>query len=186
MKNPYTIGKKVYLRHPTIQDAEGAWHEWLSDEETTRWLGLRNWPNSVEKQKEFYEKSIQTQERLILSIIDISTNDHIGICSLSSINWVHRYCDIAIIIGKKKFRKGPHYLEAMSLLLRTAFLRLNLRLVKSAFVSSNEATKVMHQLFRFNEVGRIPKMYWDKGEYVDYIIAALGRSEWLKKNNIKK
>ena len=77
MYNPYAEGKHVYLRHPTPSDVEGRWHEWLSDEETTQWLDLRNWPNSVERQREFYESLKKTENRLVLSIVDKESGQHI-------------------------------------------------------------------------------------------------------------
>jgi len=182
MYNPYTVGSHVYLRHPTIEDVEGSWHEWLSDEETTRWLGMRYWPNTVENQREFYNSSLKSKDRLILSIVDKETDKHIGVCNLSGINWLHRYCDLAIIIGDLEFRKGPHMLESVSLLLRTAFLRLNMRIVKSSFASTNEASQAIHNIFRFKEVGRLEGLLWDRGVYVDNIIAMLKREDWMIRN----
>ena len=183
MYNPYSVGTHIYLRHPTLEDVEGPWHEWLSDEETTRWLGIRYWPNTVESQREFYESSLKSKDRLILSIIDKETDKHIGVCNLSGINWLHRYCDLAIVIGDVDFRKGPHMLEAVSLLLRIAFLRLNMRIVKSSFASSNEASQAIHNIFRFKEVGRLEGLLWDRGDYVDNIIAMLKREDWMARNS---
>lgn len=184
MYNPYAVGSLVYLRHPTLADAEGVWHEWLSDEETTRWLGLRHWPNSVERQREFYESCKRGEERLVLSIIDMETDKHIGVCNLSSINWVHRYCDLAVVIGEQSFRKGPHMLEAVSLLLRIAFLRLNMRIIKSSYAASNEASQAIHDVFRFREVGRLEGLLWDRGRYVDNVIAMLRREDWMRRNGL--
>ena len=41
MDNPYIIGKQIYLRHPTEEDALGKWHEWFSDEELTKHMNDR-------------------------------------------------------------------------------------------------------------------------------------------------
>jgi len=182
MYNAYVVGSHVYLRHPTLTDVEGPWHEWLSDEETTRWLGLRYWPNSVEQQREFYDSCKPNDDRLVLSIVDIASERHIGVCNLSGINWVHRYCDMAIVIGDRDYRKGPHLLEAVSLLLRTAFMRLNLRVVKSSFAASNEASGALHSVFRFQEVGRLKQLFWDHGRYVDSVIMMLRREDWFERN----
>jgi RimJ/RimL family protein N-acetyltransferase len=180
MINSYITGNTLYLRHPTRNDALGSWHEWLSDEETTRWLNMRHWPNSIEKQIKFFESLEADAGRLVLSIVDIESDKHIGVCSLSHINWVHRYCEIAIIIGDKSFRKGSHNLEAMNLLLRVAFRRLNMRNVKSAYALSNESSCVMHKVLRFKEVGRVPSLYWDRGNYVDEVISVLSFSDWKR------
>jgi RimJ/RimL family protein N-acetyltransferase len=185
MYNPYAIGHQVYLRHPTIEDVNGPWHEWLSDEHTTHWLGMRYWPNSIESQRKFYESSLNDKSRLVLSIVDLETERHIGTCSLGSINWVHRNCEIAIIIGEIDFRKGPYVSDTMSLLLNIAFLRLNLLNITSHFISSNEATRAMHKVFRFNEVGKLKEYFWDRGKYSDMIIAMLKKEEWMRRNGIQ-
>ncbi len=184
MKNPYAVGQRIYLRHPTGEDVEGRWHEWLSDEETTRWLVLHHWPNSVDAQREFYEASKRSRDRLVLAAIDRESDRHIGICNLSSISWVHRFCDIAVVIGEPEYRTGPYVLEAMSLLLRIAFLRLNLRIVKSSFVAGNEASQTIHDVFGFKEAGRIEKLFWDRGQYVDNVITTLTRREWMARNSM--
>lgn len=183
MYNPYVSGKTVYLRHPTIEDAEGSWHEWFSDENTTRWMSLRTFPNSLEKQKIFLEQVVDQKDRLVLSIVDIATERHIGVCNLSQINWVHRHCDVAIVMGDTDFRKGQHSLESMSLLLRSAFLRLNMRNVISTYAETNKSSEALNRVFGFREVGRLPDMFWDRGKYVDVIIAMLDHETWAKRDS---
>ena len=74
MLNPYISGKSVYLRHPTEEDALGKWHEWFSDEETTKYIVDQYWPNSVDGQLAHYrtlaEETIRGDRRqLVLSVV---------------------------------------------------------------------------------------------------------------------
>jgi RimJ/RimL family protein N-acetyltransferase len=181
MYNPYVVGKYVYLRHPTEEDVYGKWHEWFSDEETTKYLIERFWPNSKEEQYNFYQSIISGKNRLVLSIIEIESDKHIGVCNLSSINWVHRFCDIAIVMGERKYRKGSHAFESLALLLKIAFLRLNLRIVKGGYVASNKATKQLVKIFRFQEIGKFTNLCWINGRYEDLICVMLHRDDWLKR-----
>ena len=126
MINPYIIGKHVYLRHPTEEDANGKWYEWFSDEETTKYLEARYWPNCIENQLEFYNALIKDKRNLVLSIVTRSDDVHIGVLSLSNINWVHRYAEVVMVIGEKSYRKMPYTLEAHILQHKVAFFRLNL------------------------------------------------------------
>ena len=186
MYNPYSVGELVYLRHPTIEDVDGSWHEWLSDEELTRWLDERNFPNSKESQMEFYKahSNFHLSNRLLLSIIEKEKDTHIGVCNLSSLNWVNRSCDIAIIIGNKDYQKGPYLTESFSILIRIAFLKLNLRIIKSFYSENNKSSVLMNRLFNFSKVGSIPKLVYDPktGTYVDQIISILNRDDWIKVN----
>ena len=63
MKNPYAIGKSIYLRAPIIEDVKGDWYQWFSDPESTQYLADRYWPNTVESQMEFYEATKTSKER---------------------------------------------------------------------------------------------------------------------------
>lgn len=185
MYNPYIVGKRIYLRHPTLQDAEGRWHEWFSDEETMQWVPSQYWPNSIENQRAFYEKILVSRDRLVLSIVDIKTDKHIGVCNLSNINLQDRHAGIAVVIGEKDYRKGPYVLEAVSMLLKIAFTRLNLRILKGDYLSSNPATAALIELFHFKEVGRYPELTWQNGQYVDNIMVMLHRDDWLIRNKGK-
>lgn len=181
MYNPYMVGKHVYLRHPTEEDALGRWHEWFSDEETTKYLVDRFWPNSKEAQLDFLE-SAKDRSRLLLSIVTIEDDKHIGVVSLSSINWVHRYADPAIVIGEKEYQKGVYTIDAWSLILKVAFIRMNLRIVRSTRVKSNEASRSMDRLFNFKVVGEYKNLICIDGKYDDLVVGMLDKKSWLKRN----
>ena len=182
MYNPYVIGKKVYMRHPIEEDVEGKWHEWFSDEETTKYLVERYWPNSKERQYEFFKNIISDKDRLVLSIIDIETDKHIGVGNLNAINWVHGYCYLAVVIGEKEFKKGAYAFECFSLILRTAFIRLNLRNVVGSYVNSNVFTEKMLKVLGFQHTGTYKDLYCIDGQFHDCHLNLLKREDWLKRN----
>ena len=124
MKNPYIVGKSIYLRHPTLEDVKGDWYEWLSDPEITKYLSERYWPNSIESQSEFFNNLHKSKNKLVLAVCDIKTDKHIGITSLNNINWVHGFAEIALIIGDKNYQSGLNAIESTSLLLKIAFTKL--------------------------------------------------------------
>ena len=86
MYNPYVVGKQVYLRHPIEEDVYGKWHEWLSDEETTKFLDARFWPNNREMQLAFYNSLENDKHKLVLSILANSVPEAplIGILSTTT------------------------------------------------------------------------------------------------------
>jgi len=182
MYNPYKIGKRIYLRHPTEEDVQGKWHEWFSDEEITKFMVDRFWPNSKEAQLEFYKSLINSRDRLALSIVENSNDEHIGIISLNGINWIHRYADIALVIGEKKYAKGPIATEAFALMLKVAFVRLNLLNVKSAYSISNKNSEAMHRLFKFKKVGTYENLLLINGSLDSLILEVLDRESWLRRN----
>jgi len=182
MKNPYAIGKTIYLRAPSADDVEGNWYQWFSDPEITQYLGDRFWPNTIESQVAFYESIKNTQERLVLCICSLETDEHIGICNLSCIKWIHRHADVALVIGEKKYRNGPVAIETMSLLLDIAFNRLNMLNLRASHISTNPHTPLLVKIFGFQEVGRFKKFSYFRGEYVDLVFSQLSRNDWATRN----
>tara|TARA_B100000315_G_scaffold224282_1_gene229683 strand:+ start:4936 stop:5505 length:570 start_codon:yes stop_codon:yes gene_type:complete len=182
MYNPYMLGKQIYFRHPVEQDVKGKWHEWFSDEEITKYMTDRFWPNSKEAQLIFYKSLFKNKDKLVLSIVNKSNDEHIGIISLSSINWVHSYADIALVLGEKEYRKGSIAVEAFSMMLKVAFIRLNLKNVKSAYNTLNKESEALHRLMKFNKVGVYKKLACIDGNDVDVIVEMLDRRSWIKRN----
>ena len=112
----------------------------------------------------------------------VFNNIVISVCNLNFINFVHGVCEIALAIGEKEFRKGSYGFECFTLLLKIAFLKLNLRIIKSNYIESNEYTKNIQKVLRFKEIGKIKDWFWINGKYEDLIIEVLHRDEWLKRN----
>ena len=183
MYNPYIVGKQIYLRHPTEDDVQGKWHEWFSDEETMKFLESRFWPNSKESQLAYYNSLQNDRNKLVLSIVLISNDQHIGVISLNNINWIHRFGDIGIVIGEKKYSKGVYATEAYSLILKIAFLRLNLLNVKAGYCKANKSSEAILELFKFETVGMYKKMLLIDGKKEDGVITYLDKESWLKRNS---
>lgn len=182
MMNPYAIGKTIYLRAPRADDVEGNWYQWFSDPEITQYLTDRWWPNTPELQARFFDSLRHSRERLVLSICDRETDGHIGVCSLGAINWVHRYADVALVIGEMKYRNGAVAIEALALLIDIAFNRLNLLNLKSFHVSTNPFTPLLERIFGFREVGRYRELIHFRGAYADAIASQLTRADWEGRN----
>ena len=184
MRNPYIVGKQIYLRHPSEEDVAGKWHEWFSDEEVTKYIGDRYWPNSVEAQRDFYRSCLNSRSRLLLSVVDIKTEKHIGVCSVSNISWLHRYGDLSFVIGEGEYRKGTYGFEAASLLTNVSFQRLNFRTLRGGHVVSNEASAMVLKMLGFETVGTYKELFWADGKYNDYVLCMLRRESWLKRNRL--
>lgn len=183
MINPYIVGKHIYLRPPVEKDAEGPWHEWFSDEDVTRYLEARIFPNTVEEQIAFLRSVTGTPSEVVLAIIDKQNDRHIGVAALRGINWVHSFGDIAVVLGDKSYwQKAVYGLEAHTLLLRAAFLRLNLENIRASYMERNERARDLLALLRFREAGRYHNLYSIGGERCDGVLMQLSRKEWLARN----
>ena len=175
MKNPYSIGKHVYLRVPEVEDVDKGWYEWFSDPEITKYLVDRTFPNTKQKQLNFLSELTTDSSRLVLLICDINSDEIIGVTSLSNINWVHKYADLGIVIGNSNYRSGNFAIEAVSLILEIAFQRFNLQNVRGFTVEANIGSLAIQKYFGFIECGRIPNLVQYDKKYFSLVITVLHR-----------
>lgn len=182
MYNPYLIGKHVYLRHPTEADVVGRWHEWFSDPAILGGYIPYRRPNCVEKQREFYNDVVLNDNtRMVFSIVDKKTDKHIGVCNLSSIDWVSRYCDFAFIVGEKEFRCGVYTLEVAFLLMELVFKRLNFRWLYCGHIAVNIRSHTVMKFLGFEESGRHPQKFWCNGSWADHVFLMLSQEQWASR-----
>jgi len=53
--------------------------------------------------EEFYRNSALSSNNVILAIVDIDSDAHIGNIKLGPINWISRISPLGIMIGNKEF-----------------------------------------------------------------------------------
>ena len=184
MNNPYAIGSKVYLRAPTMEDAEGSWHEWFSDPEITKYLVDRYLPNSKQAQIEFFQSLSHSKDRIVFSICKVDNDEHIGVCGLSSINWFHGYADQTYVIGKTQPENAAIIIEVVKLLLDVSFNRLNLSNLKSVCVGSNPVTPLIDKMFGYKVVGKLSELVICEGKRDDLVIMQLTKADWIARNKV--
>ena len=128
VNNIFIEGEKIDLCVPIKEDIP-QWASWLNKGEVTKYLDQGFYPNNVDTQYEFYKKSLCDDSKLVLLIRDKSTK-LIGCCSLSSIDYKKRTCDIALFIGEKV---SDQYmaLEAIFRLSEHAFKVLGMNLINA-------------------------------------------------------
>ncbi len=126
--NDYFLkGTTVGLREPDIEKdiINGEWHTWFNDPTVTKHLVHGVYPVSRDKQVKYIINELQKSSSLIFSIIHIESNRHIGVVSLKNIDNLNRTAEIGIVMGPYRIPGAPA-IEAMSLIMKHAFDRLNL------------------------------------------------------------
>ena len=77
----------------------------------------------------FYQIRIDNRHVFIDAILNKKTGAHIGNIKLGDINWIHRFSELGIMIGDKRYWGKGYGEEACKLVLAYAFDRLNLNKV---------------------------------------------------------
>lgn len=178
MHHPFLIGKKLYLRGIEEGDLEGRYFDWLNDYEITKYMESGSFPNTVEKMQEYFRNVGRSGNNVLLAIIDMETDEHIGNVRLGPINWIHRTSFLGIMIGEKEFSGKGYGTEALKLVVDYAFNRLNLRKISADMNASNKASVRAYEKAGFKVEGRRKDELYVNGKYHDAIIMGLTKVDF--------
>ncbi|OHD55734.1 MAG: hypothetical protein A2Y33_13925 [Spirochaetes bacterium GWF1_51_8] len=121
------VGKKCYLS-PRDPDDSSHSAKWLNDVETSMNMSILVAPNEL-KIRERMEGSLSRMD-CEFAIVDLATDEYIGICRLHDIDWVSRSAVFGIVIGEKDYWGKGYGTEATCLILDYGFNILNLETVR--------------------------------------------------------
>lgn len=176
-------GKKVMLRALQEEDINERYLSWLHDQEVTKYMETGIFPTTLKELRNFYNKVAKSRTDLMFAIIDKKNNLHIGNIKLGSINWVHRFADLGIMIGDKKYWGSGYGQDACKLLLAYAFERLNLnKVILGVYVIHKSAIRV-YQKVGFKIEGKIRNLFNIGGRLIDKIIMGISQKEFKKIND---
>ena len=97
-KDIFLQGPNIYLRALNEQDILGNYTTWLNDTEITKYNSHGRFPMTVEKLLNFVQMSSQSNNSLVMAVVSLENDIHIGNISLQSINWIDRNAEIAFLL----------------------------------------------------------------------------------------
>lgn len=181
MYHPFLIGTNLYLRRIEKSDIEGNYFQWLNDQEVTRWMQNGIFPNSVESMLDYYQRIAVSRMEMVLAIVLLENDRHIGNIGLHNIHPVFRSAEIGILIGEKDIWGHGYGSESISLLVAHAFNRLNLNRLSAGAVIKNQGCIRAFEKAGFNREGVSRQAYYCEGRYEDCVQLGLLRDEWEQK-----
>lgn len=132
------IGKKCYLS-PLSENDIGNW---------IKWFGLTR-----ERAGEMIKDS-QCKMDKKFSIVDLISNESIGIVSLEDINQLYQNCSFSIFLSGKEHFSDGYGLEAINLILDCAFNFLNIHSVNVSVSSLDTDLIECCKAAGFKEIGK--------------------------------
>ncbi len=108
---------------PTMDHVENSsWSQWFNSQRTNRFTNHAVFPNTIEKQRDFFA-NLQSGQRLSLLIASKSSAEPIGTVSFSGIDFRHRVASVAIVMDTESdTRYSPlASLEAMAIMTTHGF-----------------------------------------------------------------
>lgn len=176
---PRIFGKRIMLREYMHEDIRFI-DRWVNNKEVTRMLDPNafTFPRPLEKTAELVAENIENGGPAFV-IGNINNGEYIGQIDLHKVNYRHRSAELGIVIGEKKYQGMGYGSEAIELLLKFAFEEMNLNRIMLHVVSYNQKAIDCYKKLGFVEEGRLRQAHWGEGKYVDMLIFAILREEWL-------
>lgn len=184
MKNPFLIGKAIYLSPLTKEDVSEDYISWLNDSEVCKANSHATFPNNYSKTLVYVESIQNSKTEIVFAIRWKKNNDHIGNISLQNINWVNRSGEIAILIGNKNYWNKGVGGEAYELLIGYGFNTLNLNRMFSGLAITNEGMIKVCEKNGMTKEGLMREVLYKEGRYIDATVYAILLKDYKRK--IKK
>lgn len=166
-------GKRIYLREVRLSDVNEQYYRWLNDGEVSQFLETRFFPQSLASIEKYVENLSISCDSVFLAIIIKKTNKHIGNIKIGSINWIHRFADVALVLGDKTNWGKGYATEAIKLIVDYAFTTLNLHRLNAGIYANNVGSLKAFLKAGFKEEGTQRKARFFRDKYVDEKIVGI-------------
>jgi RimJ/RimL family protein N-acetyltransferase len=178
MKNPFIIGDKIYLR-AMIDDDEAiiAITENHPNSRDTLFYAL---PSSMQSIKDKWTKLKDDSNSIVLVICKKSPDKPIGISAFHRIDWVGRMAIFYIAIAEAENRSKGFGTEATHLMVNYAFNTLNLNRIQLHVAVKNEKAINVYKKIRFEIEGTLRQAMYLDGQYHDFYVMGLLKSDYTK------
>ena len=174
-------GRLVRFGAADPQEMSKAIARWNRDSEYARLLYISADPlrsaNAIQKWFE-EDQSGATPAFFFFTIRTIEENELIGGISLHMIDWTARDTFVGIFIGEREYWGKGCGTEAMRLLLRYAFLELNMQRVSLEVFDYNPRAIRSYEKIGFCHEGRLRQFLNHEGKRWDMLFMGIRREEW--------
>lgn len=171
-------GDNLYLRNLNKEDINNNYIHWFDDSEVCKMNSHHRFPNSEESMIKYIESVNNSNNQLVLAIIDKNDKDHIGNVSLQNINYINRSAEFAIIIGEKKYWGKGIGKECGKLIIKHGFSELNLHRIYCGTLSKNNGMINLAETLGFKKEGIRHEAEFKNNIYFDIIEFGLLKKEW--------
>ena len=104
----------------------------------------------------------------MFAIVDLSTNELVGVCGLCYIDWINRNADFLIYIGKDSLYIDEVYaVDAAKVMMKYGFEELNLHRLWAEIYDFDKKKKKMFDKLGFAFEGTHKETHWTEGRWCD-------------------
>ena len=171
-------GKLVRLRAYEKSDLDAVM-KWINDEEVTDFLagGMLTYPISSIVEEKFIEDSANSSDtNKSFAIETLAERKYIGGVAFHAINWLNRSAGLGFTIGVKSFWGRGYGTDAMRVMMRLGFDKMNLHRLWLHVYDYNQRARYDKCGFKREGVLRQDRFY--RGRYHDTIVMSILDDEY--------
>ena len=170
-------GTRVYLSPVSKADIAMCEHG-MNDEHIAGFLRGHH-PATAEDEQGWYDRVSKMRDNdRVCTIVLKETHEPIGIISIHRINWIDRTASTGAFIGRKDLLGIGLGTEAKMLMLKYAFLELNLRMIVSRAYAFNGRSIRYSEKCGYKQIAVYPEFVFRNGKYHDLIHLMVTREMW--------
>ena len=152
--------------------------EWFANIEFRRNLGGIAMPFRPEDEDAWFEAQRKAEDTCNFAIRLLEGNRLIGSCGVFNVHWLARNCMVGIGVGDPAYWGKGYGTDAMRVLLKFAFMEMDMHRVGLEVFSYNLRAKKSYLKIGFRQECVSREAIWRDGRYYDAIQMGILRREW--------
>lgn len=182
-KIKFLEGKNIYLRPFLKSDLKGNYIKWINNLRVNFFLETGKLPINEKDLEEYYKSNLNSKNSILFAICN-NSDQHIGNCSISQIDWINRRCLYGRMIGEKKNVKKGSGSEVLKIIQKYVFHTLNLNSMWTGVCADNIASIKSNINCNMKKVGVFKDAFFRDNRYLDVVIFSITKNEFEKINEI--
>ncbi len=151
---------------------------WWNDEEVTRLLGPWNYPVTRAEQERQIQAASGADPAIKSFAIETHDGELIGETGIRAINWMSRKAEFFITIGNQAFWGKGYGTDALRIIMRLAFDKLNLNRLWLTVLAHNDRAIRCYEKSGFKREGLLRQESFVDGAYHDVILMGALRDDY--------
>src|ERR1700752_918853 len=175
-------GELVHLSAVDPEEFTKAFTHWRRDSEVMRLIDSSEvMLRSQKDSQKWIEKELEDQEvnQNMFTIRTLAEAKLLGDIGLSVVNWMSRDAFVGLGIGERDFWGRGYGTDVMKVILRYAFMEINLRRVTLSVFEYNPRAVRSYEKAGFVHEGRMRQFLNREGKRWDMLFMGILRDEWI-------
>jgi RimJ/RimL family protein N-acetyltransferase len=176
---PFLRGPRLALRALCAADADGPYLTWLNDAEVCLGNSHHRFPYTRASALEYIDAAAGSTQDLVLAIVLVEDQRHIGNIALTHIHPIYRSAELALLVGDIACWGQGYGTEAARLICSHGFAALNLHRIYCGTFATNTAMIRLATTLGMRQEGVRRQAAFKAGAYVDVVEFGMLRDEYV-------